>query len=91
MPRSLTPAPNKNLAYSDLYRIDFRFVNSVVDHDLAHFGAELLKGGASPLRPARFPVYASSISFDTSFDSRLLSYINATLGTGEWLTLFSLH
>jgi hypothetical protein len=42
MPRSLTPAPDKNLAFSDLYRFDFRFVNSVVDHNFTHFGAELL-------------------------------------------------
>jgi len=45
--------------------------------------AELLKGGAAPLRPTVFPVYASRSLF-LVFKTR--SADRATLGTGWWLT-----
>jgi len=46
-------------------------------------GAELLWEGTSSLRPATFPVYASSVSFGDS----ITFLTNATLGTGGWLSL----
>lgn len=42
---------------------DFRHVNTVVIRFYTHYGAKLPLGTAKPLRPAWFPVYASSMPF----------------------------
>jgi len=41
----------------------FRYVHSVAFRFYTLYGAKLPLGTANPLRPAYFPVYASSMSF----------------------------
>src|SRR5690606_3947046 len=42
---------------------DFQYVHTVVIRFKPHYGAKLPLGTATPLRPAWFPVYASSMPF----------------------------
>ncbi|MFQ5484991.1 MAG: hypothetical protein ACE5DO_06625 [Desulfobacterales bacterium] len=49
---------------------------------LLTYGAVLLWGGTSPLRPIVFPVYASSVLFGSFL---VASVSDATLGMGCWL------
>jgi hypothetical protein len=60
----------------------FRNVKTVANCFDSVYGAELLWGGTSPLRPAVFPVYASPVLF---VNNRADSVTGATLGTGCWL------
>jgi hypothetical protein len=81
------------LSYRFLY-IGFRQVNTVATCSIIINEAESLQGGASPLWPTRFSVYASPLLFKlatVSIPFATLSARGATLDTGRWLNLTGNH
>jgi hypothetical protein len=72
----------------------FQDVNTVAVCSYRFNEAESLQGGASPLWPTGFSVYASPLLFTFATVSRpfaTLSAKGATLDTGGWLTLMRDH
>ena len=70
--------------------IGFQQLNTVAACSNIIDEAESLQGGASPLWPTRFSVYASPLLFafaTVSIPSATLSARGATLDTGGWLAL----
>jgi len=87
--RQCHPISTMVLSYRFLC-VGFRLLNTVATY-IGHFNeAESLRGGASPLWPTRFSVYASPLLFTfatASLPLAALSVRGATLDTGGWLAL----